>query len=188
MGGIFGNIGGQMMDMRYRDPSDVSAYTSQLGNQQQPKTFLTPQEQVQQSQANGGILRIRGQQPGLGQMPGNAFMGKPVEYAGQQIPGGAFMGKPVEYAGQQMPGNAFMGKPVEYAGQQMPGNAFMGKPVEYSGQMGGGMTQQGNQQYYQQMRESMLNMDKALKELEGIQTPGGQYNAVGGMGQGNTGK
>jgi len=171
MGGIFGNIGGQMMDMRYRDPSDVSAYTSQLGNQQQPKTFLTPQEQVQQSQANGGILRIRGQQPGLGQMPGNAFMGKPVEYAGQQIPGGAFMGKP-----------------VEYAGQQMPGNAFMGKPVEYSGQMGGGMTQQGNQQYYQQMRESMLNMDKALKELEGIQTPGGQYNAVGGMGQGNTGK
>jgi hypothetical protein len=35
--------------------------------------------------------------------------------------------------------------------------------------------QQGYQQYYQQMRESMSGMDRALKELEGMQMPGGQY-------------
>lgn len=35
--------------------------------------------------------------------------------------------------------------------------------------------QQAPTQYYQQMRESMSGMDKALKELEGMQMPGGQY-------------
>lgn len=40
---------------------------------------------------------------------------------------------------------------------------------------GGQQPQQGYQQYYQQMRESMSGMDKALKELEGMQMPGGQY-------------
>lgn len=40
---------------------------------------------------------------------------------------------------------------------------------------GGGQQPQGPTQYYQQMRESMTGMDKALKELEGMQMPGGQY-------------
>jgi len=45
-----------------------------------------------------------------------------------------------------------------------------------------GMPQQPQQpqmqdysQYYQQMRESMEGLDQALKELEGMQMPGGQY-------------
>jgi len=39
--------------------------------------------------------------------------------------------------------------------------------------------QQGHQQYYQQMRESMQTMDQVLKQLEGMQMPGGQYQARG---------
>jgi len=41
--------------------------------------------------------------------------------------------------------------------------------------------QQGPAQYYQQMRESMTGMDKALKELEGMQMPGGQYKPMPGL-------
>ena len=40
--------------------------------------------------------------------------------------------------------------------------------------------QQGPAEYYQQMRESMEGMDKALKELEGMQMPGQQYQGGGG--------
>lgn len=52
----------------------------------------------------------------------------------------------------------------------------MPSPPGYQQPPGGGQQpQQGYQQYYQQMRESMSGMDKALKELEGMQMPGRQY-------------
>lgn len=57
----------------------------------------------------------------------------------------------------------------------------MPSPPGYQQPPGGGgqQPQQGPGQYYQQMRESMSGMDKALKELEGMQMPGGQYQARG---------
>ncbi len=111
------------------------------GQLQQPKTFLTPQEQVQQPIQNmGGPYTPR---PDLG--PNVGF------------------------------------------GPGLP-NPQDNNNYNNNGFMGGGMPQQDNQQYYQQMRENMQGMDKALKELEGIQTPGGKYNTVGGMGQGSAGK
>jgi hypothetical protein len=120
----------------YQDPP--SAPSGQL---QQPKTFLTPQEQVQQPIQNmGGPYTPR---PDLG--PNVGF------------------------------------------GPGLP-NPQDNNNYNSNGFMGGSMPQQDNQQYYQQMRESMQGMDKALKELEGIQTPGGKYNTVGGMGQGSAGK
>jgi hypothetical protein len=100
---------------------------------QPQKTFLTPQEQVQQS-------------PGQLTPPSSAPLGQ-------------------------------LQQPPQFNPNPNP-----------TSNMGGGMPQQDNQQYYQQMRESMQGMDKALKELEGIQTPGGKYNTVGGMGQGSAGK
>ncbi len=50
--------------------------------------------------------------------------------------------------------------------------------------------QQAPTQYYQQMRESMSGMDKALKELENMQMPGQQYQGGGGYtpGGGKRGK
>ncbi len=50
--------------------------------------------------------------------------------------------------------------------------------------------QQAPTQYYQQMRESMEGMDNALKELEGMQMPGQQYQGGGGYtpGGGKRGK
>jgi hypothetical protein len=57
----------------------------------------------------------------------------------------------------------------------------MPSPPGYQQPPGGGgqQPQQGPGQYYQQMRESMQGMDKALKELEGMQMPGGQYQQPG---------
>jgi len=60
------------------------------------------------------------------------------------------------------------GEPSPPGYQQPPG----GQPPQFD--------QQGPTQYYQQMRESMSGMDKALKELEGMQMPGGQYQGGGG--------
>ena len=48
-------------------------------------------------------------------------------------------------------------------------------PPGYQQPPQGQQQQQAPTQYYQQMRESMSGMDKALKELEGMQMPGGQY-------------
>lgn len=48
-------------------------------------------------------------------------------------------------------------------------------------------------EYYQQMRQGIQSLDQVLKQLEGMQTPGGQYQGGGqvgmfGGGGGNAGK
>lgn len=48
--------------------------------------------------------------------------------------------------------------------------------------------QQDNQQYYKQMRQNIDGMNEALKQIEGISTPGGQYQGGGGNAGGKTGK
>ena len=55
--------------------------------------------------------------------------------------------------------------PVERPGYQMP------TPGQQQPQ------QQDNKQYYQQMRQSIEGLNEALKQIEGIQTPGGQYQS-----------
>jgi len=47
---------------------------------------------------------------------------------------------------------------------------------------------QDNQQYYKQMRQNIDGMNEALKQIEGISTPGGQYQGGGGNAGGKTGK
>ena len=63
-------------------------------------------------------------------------------------------------------------------------------PPGYQQPPQGQQQQQGPTQYYQQMRESMSGMDKALKELEGMQMPGQQYQGGSGYtpGGGKRGK
>jgi len=55
----------------------------------------------------------------------------------------------------------------------------MPNPPGYQQPPGGGQPPQGNQQgyqqYYQQMRQGIDGISQALKELEGMSTPGGQY-------------
>lgn len=38
---------------------------------------------------------------------------------------------------------------------------------------------EGNQQYFLQMRQSIESLGEALKQIEGMQTPGGQYSGGG---------
>ena len=65
-------------------------------------------------------------------------------------------------------------------GQDSLGQGMFGQAIQPGYQMPTPQQpQQGPSQYYQQMRESMQGMDKALKELEGLQTPGGQYQGGG---------
>ena len=40
---------------------------------------------------------------------------------------------------------------------------------------------QGNEQYFLQMRQSIESLNEAMKQLQGMQTPGGQYNSDMGM-------
>ena len=40
---------------------------------------------------------------------------------------------------------------------------------------------QGNEQYFLQMRESIESLNEAMKQIQGMQTPGGQYNSDMGM-------
>jgi hypothetical protein len=59
----------------------------------------------------------------------------------------------------------------------------MGQPPQ-GPQMGFGMPsqpQQNNQQYYQQMRQSIDGMNEAFKQIEQMQMPGQQYSMMGGM-------
>jgi hypothetical protein len=40
---------------------------------------------------------------------------------------------------------------------------------------------QGNEQYFLQMRQSIDSLNEAMKQIQGMQTPGGQYNSDMGM-------
>ena len=40
---------------------------------------------------------------------------------------------------------------------------------------------EGNQQYFLQMRQSIESLGEALKQIEGMQTPGGRYQGGGAM-------
>jgi hypothetical protein len=61
-----------------------------------------------------------------------------------------------------------------WGGQQSPPGYQMPTPSQPQPQQ---PQQQDNKQYYQQMRQSIEGLNEALKQIEGIQTPGGQYQS-----------
>ena len=128
----------------------------------------------------------------------------------QGLPQGPSIGRPVEQ--QPMPDfepefSTSIGLPGGPGGQtqfqpmpgyqqppqgQQPGPGGLFTPI--FNQIGGRISdamfgpRQDNQQYYQQMRQNIDGMNEALKQIEGVNTPGGMYRG-GGNGAGRkTGK
>jgi len=68
--------------------------------------------------------------------------------------------------------------------QQNGNQPYSAGPQPQGPQMGFGMPSQPqpqNQQYYQQMRQSIDGMNEAFKQIEQMQMPGQQYSMMGGM-------
>jgi hypothetical protein len=75
---------------------------------------------------------------------------------------------------------------------QQPGPGGLFTPI--FNQIGGRISdamfgpRQDNQQYYQQMRQNIDGMNEALKQIEGVNTPGGMYRGGGNGAGSKTGK
>ena len=125
----------------------------------------TPQQKVDQSRQGGGILKMRQPQPtpefniepGMG-APGPGNILDHLFGQGNQ---------PGTIGIDLSPGHYLPIAP----GFNMPQNPNQGG--------------QQNQQYFQQMHQNMDGMNEALKQIEGMQMPGGRYDggkSIGGKG------